>query len=215
MSDELIIRATWDTRGVKKLMREMTPPRINQALSVAVNTTARQVERKAEQLVAKALLLPSKRVQKGIWIRPSSTPATLTAIVRGSGSVIPLKVFSAKEKGPGVTAKIWGATQFYAGAFMFGGPKTDHNRALKMGGHVFRRAGKTWDGGAKRLRRKGHEHSKRGKIERIPGASIAEAMSQGAIMSVNETYGVERLEANVMRQLARYARGPGGKYAKS
>ena len=118
MSGEIIIRHSWDTRGVKELMRQLTPPRLNQALSVAVNTSAEQVERKAEQLVTKSISLPSKRVKKGIWVRPKSNPGTLTAIVRGSGSLIPLKVFSAKEKGSGVTAKIWGSTRSYPGGFM-------------------------------------------------------------------------------------------------
>lgn len=189
MLGEIIIRHSWDTRGVKELMRQLTPPRLNQALSVAVNTSAEQVERKAEQLVTKAISLPSKRVKKGIWVRPKSNPGTLTAIVRGSGSLIPLKVFSAKEKGSGVTAKIWGATRSYPGGFIYGGAKGAHNKDLGMGGHVFKRSG-----------------SSRFPIERIPGASIAEAMSQDAIMQANEAYGVERLEANVMRQLARYAR---------
>lgn len=197
MSEGIIIRQSWDTRGVKDLMRQLTPPRLNQALSVAVNATAAQVERKAEQLVTKAISLPSKRVKKGIWIRPGSTPATLTAIVRGSGSLIPLKVFSARERGTGVTAKIWGASTFYPGGFIYGGPKRGHNRPLGMGNHVFRRAG-----------------SKRLPIERIPGASIAEAMSQDAVMSASETYGVERLEVNVLRQLKRYARITPGPFKK-
>lgn len=189
MSGDIIIRTRWDTRGVKELMRQLTPPRLNQALSVAVNDSARQVERKAEQLTGKALSLPSKRVKAGIWIRPGSTPSTLTAVVRGSGSLIPLKVFGAKEKGKGVVAKIWGSSRSYPGGFIYGGAPKDHNKDIGLGGHVFRRVG-----------------SSRLPIEKIPGASIAEAMAQDAIMQANEAFGVERLEANVMRQLARYAR---------
>lgn len=194
MSGDIIIRTRWDTRGVKELMRQLTPPRLNQALSVAVNDSARQVERKAEQLTAKAISLPSKRLKKGIWIRPGSTPATLTAVVRGSGSPIPLKVFSARERGNGVTAKIWGSSKSYPGAFIFGGAPGAHNRPLGMGNHVFRRLGKTWVA-----------KGKRGPIETLPGASVADAMAQDAIMQANEAYGVERLEANVLRQLKRYA----------
>lgn len=189
MSGEIIIRQSWDTSGVKDLMRQLTPPRLNQALSVAVNDSAKQVERKAKQLITKAISLPSERVKKGVWIKPGSTPATLTAIVRGSGSLIPLKVFSAREKGKGVTARIWGSARSYPGAFIYGGAPGSHNKELGMGSHVFKRSG-----------------SSRFPIERIPGASIAEAMSQDAIMEANETYGVERLEVNVIRQLKRYAR---------
>lgn len=186
---EIIIKTKWDMAGVKELMRQLQPPRLHQALSVAVNDTARQVERKAESLVAKNLSIPLKRARLGIWIRPLSTASTLTAVVRGSDSPIPLKAFSAKEKGSGVTARIWGASKSYPGAFIYGGPKGAHNRDLGMGGHVFRRTG-----------------ASRFPIEKVPGAAIADSMATDAVSTVNETYGVDRLEINVMRQLARYAR---------
>ncbi|NKW09430.1 hypothetical protein HGG76_05910 [Ochrobactrum tritici] len=108
MADNLEIKAKLDSAQAKALMQKLSGPRMYQALSVAVNDSARQVERKAESIVAKTLSIPLKRARLGIWIRPFSTPQTLTAVIKGSGSVIPLKAFKAKEDGDGVTAKIWG-----------------------------------------------------------------------------------------------------------
>ncbi|MDX0059787.1 hypothetical protein GOC19_25650 [Sinorhizobium meliloti] len=139
------------------------------------------------------------RAKLGIYIRPRATPQTLTAIIRGSASEIPLKVFQAKEVDGGVTAKIWGSVIQHPGAFIFGGPIHDHNRALGMGGHVFHRVGKTWAG-----------KGKRGPIERSAGGKISEAMAKDAVSTANETYAVERLQVNVLRQLDRATRRRGG-----
>jgi hypothetical protein len=193
MAGDIIVKAKWDLRETKALMRKLSGPKLHQAMSVAVNDTARQVERKAEQLTAKTLSIPAKRAKLGIWIRPYSQPSTLTAVIRGSGSVIPLKAFGAKEEGDGVTARIWGNTVHHPGAFIFGGPETDHTRPLGMGGHVFHRLGK-----------------QRLPIEKSRGAAISEAMANEAVSSANETYGAERLQANVLRQLDRYTRSRTG-----
>jgi len=191
MAGDIIIKANFDWREAKALMRKLSGAKLHQAMSVATNDTARQVERKSEQLVAKTLGIPSKRAKLGIWVRPYSTPATLTAVVRGSGSEIPLKAFAAKEAGQGVTAKIWGQAASYPGAFIMGG-KPGARVPLKMGGHVFEREG-----------------GPRLPISRVPGAAIAEAMAKDAVSGVNETYGVERLQINLMRQLNRYTRTRG------
>lgn len=132
MSD-LAINQRWDTARAKEMIREMSGQRAKQAMSVAVNDTAKQVERKSESLVAKTLSVPTKRARIGIWRSPASTPSTLTAVVRGSGSQIPLKAFHAREAGDGVTAKIWGAIRHHPGAFIHGGPVGDHNRDLGTG----------------------------------------------------------------------------------
>jgi hypothetical protein len=193
VAGEIIVKANWNTSEVKALMRKLSGPRLHQAMSVAVNDSARQVERKAEQLVAKSLSIPPKRSKLGIWVRPMSTPSTLTAIVRGSGSVIPLKAFGAKEEGDGVSAKIWGAKVHHPGSFIHGGPDGDHTRELGMGGHVFHRVGKA-----------------RFPIEKSRGAAISDAMAKDAVSAANEAYGAERLQANLMRQLDRYSRSRGG-----
>lgn len=189
----LDIKVDWTATEVRALMKKLEPARLHQALSVSVNTSARQVERKAETLVAKSLSIRVKRARQGIWIRPFSKPDTLSATVRGSASEIPLKAFNAKEVPGGVVATIWGAKRMHPGAFIHGGPQDGHNRELGMGGHVFVRTGKTWAG------------AKRGAIVKAKGAAIAEAMARGAVQSANEAYALERLTANVMRQLKRYA----------
>jgi hypothetical protein len=184
----LVITAKWQTAEVKALMRRLQAPRLNQALSVAVNDSARQLESKSEQVIAKRLSIPSKRAKIGIWIRPYSTPKTLTATVRGSGSPIPLSAFNAHESDDGVVATIWGAKLLHPGAFIKGGGFPDRVE-LKMGGHVFHRIG-----------------SKRLPIERSKGAAIAEAMAEDTISSVLVSHGKDRLMANLMRQLDRYSR---------
>lgn len=184
----LVITAKWQTREIKELMRRLQAPRLSQALSASVNDTARQVERKSEQVIAKRLSIPPKRAKIGIWVRPFSTPKTLMATVRGSGSPIPLSAFDAHETDEGVVATIWGSTQLHPGAFIKGGAfplRVD----LKMGGHVFHRVG-----------------SKRLPIARSKGAAISEAMANDTISNVLVTHGKERLLVNLKRQLDRYSR---------
>ena len=188
MSDGITITAKFDWRPAKALMRKLSGPKLHQALSAAVNDSAQQVERQSERLVARSLSIPVKRAKLGIWLNPYSTAKTLTAVVRGSGSLIPLKAFSAKESGDGVVATIWGSKVHHPGAFIFGGSDTDHTKELGIGGHVFTRLGKS-----------------RLPIKRARGAAIAEAMAKDAVSDANETYGAARLQANVLRQLTRYA----------
>lgn len=196
MSDgSLVIRADVDTKEVRALMQRLQQPRLNQALSVAVNDTARQVEREAEREVGKTLSLPMKRARTGIWVRPFSTAKSLTAIVRGSGSPIPLKVFNAHETEDGVEATIWGAKRLHPGAFIRGG-NFPNRVELSLGDNVFHRAG-----------------TKRLPIEKTPGAAIAEAMVEGAVSNTLVRIGRDRMMANVMRQLDRYSRSWSGKRA--
>lgn len=184
----ITVHAKWQTAEIKALMRKLQAPRLNQALSVAVNDSARQVERTAERIVAKELSIPAKRAKIGIWVRPFSTPATLSATVRGSKSPIPLKSFSAKETPKGVSARIWGKRTIYPGRFIRGG--TFPGRVdLSMGGHVFVRSGKS-----------------RLPIEKEPGAAIAEAFAKQAVSAALVSHGQERIIANVRRQLDRYTR---------
>ncbi|MCB5201702.1 hypothetical protein LH464_04315 [Neorhizobium sp. T786] len=212
MADGLVITAKWKTQEVRALMEKLQGHRLHQALSVAVNDSTRQVERKAEQLTSKSLSVTARRAKKGIWIRPYSTASTLTAVIRGSGSVIPLKAYGAKQAGDGVTAKIWCGSVHHPGAFIYGGPDDDRTRDLSMGGHVFVRVGASW-----------LSKDKRGPIRKAKGAAIAEAMAKDAISNANETYGAERLHVNVLRQLQRYTslhknkstrRGSEGKFKK-
>lgn len=201
MREVATIQAEWRTARLMKYLRHLHGERLNQALSVAVNDTARQVERQAERLVAKELSIKAKRARQGIFIRPVSTPKTLSATIRGSNSEIPLKAFNAREQGSGVTARIWGKRQFHAGAFIFGGRGANRGADLGMGGHVFYRKGRTWIA-----------KGKRGPISKAKGASIGEAMAKAAIATAIERHAEERLQANVLRQFDRYTRRARGKF---
>ena len=114
-------------------------------------------------------------------MRPFSTPATLSATVRGSKSPIPLKVFAAKEVPKGVSARIWGKRTIYPAAFMMGG-NFPSRVALDMGGNVLERVGKS-----------------RLKTQKVPAAAIAEAMVNDAVSSGLVAQGQERVIANVRR----------------
>ncbi|WP_127076004.1 hypothetical protein [Rhodomicrobium lacus] len=187
----LVIRVDWETAEVRALMAKLQEPRLSRALSVAVNNSARQVQRFAASLIAKQLSIKLARARRGIWIMPYSRPETLTATVRGSKSQIPLKAFKAKETPAGVVASIWGQKKLYPGAFIRGG-RFPARVPLQMGEHVFKRAG-----------------SRRFPIRKEAGASIAEAFVQDAITKALVAQGQERLMANIKRQLDRYSRSRG------
>ena len=189
-----VIRAEWRAKGLHQYLDHLKAPRLNQALSKAVNDTARQVERTAEKMVAARLSLQAKRVRKGVYILPHSTPKTLRAIIRGSNSEVPLKVFRAKEVPSGTVATIWGKKQFHPDAFIFGG-KVGDRKDISMGDNVFVRKGKA-----------------RLPIQKAKGASIGQAMNEGAVSNAIERNADKMLTANVLRQLERYTRKARGKF---
>jgi hypothetical protein len=189
------IKAQWRTKDLRRHLDHLKAPRLNQALSKSVNDTAKQVEKIAERIVASRLSLEARRVRKGIYIRPASTPKTLTATIRGSTSEVPLKVFRAKEMPGGTVATIWGAKQFHPDAFIKGGIFGKKRVDIGMGGHVFVRKS------ASRL-----------PIKKAKGASIGEAMNEGAVSVAIERNADKMLAANVLRQLDRYTRKARGKF---
>jgi hypothetical protein len=188
------IKAQWRTKPLQQYLDHLKAPRLNQALSKATNDSAKQVERIAEKIVAARLSLQAKRVRKGIYIKPAATPSTLTAIIRGSTSEVPLKVFRAKEVPGGTVATIWGKKQFHPDAFIYGG-KVGNRKDISMGDNVFVRKG------AARL-----------PIQKAKGASIGEAMNEGAVSAAIERNADKLLSANVLRQLERYTRKARGKF---
>ncbi|RWQ35830.1 MAG: hypothetical protein EOS20_17300 [Mesorhizobium sp.] len=177
---ELEIRADWKTAEVKALMRKLQPPRLNQALNIAVNTTAKQVRTFAARIVAKAGGLKRGDVDPSIRIYPYSRPSTLTATVRGSGRPIALVKFAARQTKPGVTANAWGTRKLYKGTFI----------ATMRSGHtgVFVR-----------------ETKKRVPVKELWGAGVTQVMTQaiesGGIMAEAQ----DKLLTNVVRQLKRAA----------
>lgn len=177
---ELEIRADWKTAEVRALMRRLQPPRLNQALSVSVNTTARQVRTFAARVVAKAGGLKRRDVDPSIRIFPYSTPASLSATVRGSGRPIALIKFAARQTKAGVTANAWGVRKLYRHTFI----------ATMKSGHegVFVRTSK-----------------KRVPIKELWGSGVTQVMSQAITLGEIEAEAQDKLTANVVRQLKRYA----------
>lgn len=181
MASEITITAKWRTQQVRHLLDQLSPRRRGQALSVAVNDTARQVRTRSARDVAKGMGMTRKNVDKAIVIRPYSQPDTLTATVRGRGVPLPLMQFAAKQTRKGVTAKAWGNRKLYPGTFI----------ATMKSGHqgVFRRTSKA-----------------RLPIKELYGSGVAQVMAQEAVSENLQAYGAERLSANTMRQLTRYLR---------
>lgn len=176
----LEVRVDWRTREVRELLAKLQQPRANKALSVAVNDSARQVERLAERIVAKASGLARKDTAPAIVIRPFSKPSTLSATVLGRGAPIALYKFKARQTRKGVSASAWGTRRVYPGTFI----------ATMKSGHtgVFRRTG-----------------PKRFPIKELWGAGIAKTMAQDAVLEALRVEAQDRLLVNVTRQLKRYA----------
>jgi hypothetical protein len=177
---ELEIKADWHTAEVKALMRRLQAPRLHQALSVSVNTTAKQVRTFAARIVAKQGGLKRGDVDPSIRIYPYSTPKTLSATVRGSGRPIALVKFSARQTKAGATANAWGVRKLYKHTFI----------ATMKSGHtgVFVR-----------------ETKKRNPIKELWGAGVTQVMSQAITMGEIEADAQSKLTTNVVRQLKRYA----------
>ncbi|OCC05129.1 hypothetical protein BA190_09440 [Labrys sp. WJW] len=175
--------------AVEEFASRLSPERIKQGLSTAVNDTARQTRRKSVQVVRKESSLPTAVVERGLDIRPWSTPATLKATVVGSGRPINTKHFGAHQNAKGVGAVIWGKAQFYPHAFVVD----------SLGGNVFTNT-----------RGYNEKSGRHNALEAHFGAGIAQVMTEHAVERVLITYGKERLEVNVKRQLDRAVAGPGG-----
>ncbi|RUX20027.1 hypothetical protein EOA27_09640 [Mesorhizobium sp. M2A.F.Ca.ET.037.01.1.1] len=176
----LEIRADWNTAEVRALMRKIQGARLHQALSVAVNTTAKQVRTNAARIVAKQGGLKRADVDPSIRIYPYSKPTTLTATVRGSGRPIALVKFAARQTKTGVNANAWGVRKLYKGTFI----------ATMRSGHegVFIRTSK-----------------KRFPIKELWGSGVTQVMSQAIEQGQLVTDAQDRLTTNVIRQLKRYA----------
>ncbi|TJV68609.1 MAG: hypothetical protein E5X76_28935 [Mesorhizobium sp.] len=176
----LEIRADWNTAEVRALMRKLQGARLHQALSVAVNTTAKQVRTYAARIVAKQGGLKRGDVDPSIRVYPWSQPTTLTAVVRGSGRPIALIKFAARQTKAGVTANAWGVRKLYKHTFI----------AAMRSGHegVFVR-----------------ETKKRFPIKELWGSGVTQVMSQAIEQGEIIADAQDRLTANVVRQLKRYA----------
>ena len=178
---QIVIRSD---RTIEAFAGKMKPERLRMALSVAVNATVRQGKNRAAQEISRASSIKRAKVEAGIRLR-YATPGNLEGAIRGIGRPLSLKEFGAKQGASGVRAVVWGKAQHYAGAFM--GPRPGAI-AIRLGGHAFVRTGKA-----------------RLPIEKMFGAGVAQVMAQADVESMIRGYAGERLDANVARQLRRYA----------
>lgn len=89
-------------------------------------------------------LVAQTGLKYGVFVRALKTKragaADLAYVIRSKGGNVSLKYFSPKETRAGVSAAPWGARRVFPGTFMKGGlfPK---RKPLKLGGHVYKRAG--------------------------------------------------------------------------
>ncbi len=88
---------------------------------------------------------------------------SLRAIVRGTGSEIPLRDFGARQFKYGVAAKVWGKRQRFPGAFIVD----------SIGGNVFKNT-RGWNAKAKRFNA----------IEKLYGPSIPKEMLEDTVVEV-------------------------------
>lgn len=172
-----------DSNQIAEMAARLDPKRAMMALSVAVNTTARQTKNQARKTIARESSIRAGTVERGLSINPYSSPGTLSATVIGSGRPISLKEFRARQGRKGVSATVWGRRQLYPGSFI----------VESLGGHVFHRL-----------------TDKRFPIEKMWGAGIAQVMAQDHVSAVIVNHGETRLLVNAQRQLDRYIAGAGG-----
>lgn len=185
------LRITSQVQGeqIRRLMQQLQGKRFHQALSVGLNGAARQVMARSARVVAKRMGLSAKDARGQFRVNPFATPDHLTAAVRGSGKRLPLAEFKARQTANGATAAPWAQRRLFKGTFI----------ARMRSGHegVFKRTSK-----------------RRLPIKELYGPGIAATMAEKVVQDELVEYGEERITANVMRQLERYARvrrRPGGK----
>jgi len=183
----ITINAKWQLKQVKRLMRQIQAKSLNKKLIQSLNQAAREVEKKAETIVAKDMSMKAPKVKKGIFIRYRANETRLQATIRGSGKPAPLKFFKGvKEKThTGTMVEVWGQKTMYEGAFVKGGNFPDRTE-LKMGGNVLYRTGKV----ATKGKRKGKKNS--GVTNEI-GFPIAQSMNKSEISNTLVFYGQEQI----------------------
>lgn len=120
------------SRDMTALERRVIPEATNRALNRTGKTAGSRVIRKLSQESGAKQMDIRRRFAFLVMSRPS----TLSYLIRIRYGAMPLKDFSPKQTKQGVSAKAWGKTKLYKGAF-----KVD-----SLGGHVFKRGTKK-DGG--------------------------------------------------------------------
>jgi hypothetical protein len=105
------------------------------AIGRAVRRTGDMAKTQVVRSLTKQTGLKRPVIVRAVKARPAGQTYTL----KSRGGDISLKYFGAREAGKGTSAAPWNKRRNYTGAFIKGGWNT--RVPLKMGGHVFKRAG--------------------------------------------------------------------------
>ena len=113
-------------------------------MAVMLNEGALALRKTTVAAETKQIGLPEETVERAQKAIPASA-GNLRFTTRVEGGNIRLKYFGAKEGGGGVTAKPWGKSTFYPGAFINSGPMGMRSPSKKLNGQVFMGSGsRSW-----------------------------------------------------------------------
>lgn len=130
------------------------------AFSRAINHEGKKAHTIVKKVLAKETSIKRSEIAKAVvYIRAGDN--SLRAIIRGSGSEIPLRDFGARQFKYGVAARVWGTRQRFPGAFI----------VKSLGENVFKNTG-GWNQKAKRFNA----------IEKLYGPSIPKEMMEAAVV---------------------------------
>jgi hypothetical protein len=101
------------------------------AFSMALNKEGRKSFTLMRRSLSQQSSIPRSAVNAATRFK-SSTTATISTVISGTGRHLPLSFFGAKQFSYGVRAKIWGKAQSFRSAFV----------VKRYGGGVFKRTGK-------------------------------------------------------------------------
>ena len=140
----------------------------HKALARAVNRVTNTVHGRVIRAVAKQGSIPGKIVRRAVnksTVKPGSGSA-LEGRIYASGRPLPLAVFGPKQFSWGVRVKVWGATQRYAGWFIYAGRWNSGNEIAGM--NVF-----------ENTRGANAASGRNNAIEKHDGASVPEELVRG------------------------------------
>jgi len=110
------------------------------ALVRAVNHTGNKAVTAMRRVLVDQTGLPMKTLRKALKARRAFNGGAF--VIKARGGDVRLKFFRARETRKGVSAAPWNSRQVYPHTFIKGGKFPDRV-ALDMGGHVFKRAGRS------------------------------------------------------------------------
>lgn len=127
------INMTSNIKDVQKQLNALERKVLPKATNRSLNRVGGKVNTQVLRYVSKKVGLPQKALkQRGFFARVNSNLKTLTTQIRVIYGAIPLKDFNPRQTKQGVTAKAWGKSKVYDGAFV----------SDTLGRHVFVRKSK-------------------------------------------------------------------------